>query len=251
MAWATCQQGLGCAPQFPQLQHLSRHIWPSRLWAEARSAAVGTVPRRREPACGCRRDAARRAGEAGRRKAGSERGGEKRGQGRGSPAREAREAGAPGPGGGRSPAPSRPVASGRVPSGPVPQRPARALAARSRGRGVRRCSLHSHGSALLPGQLRRGRLRLGPHSLSLQPARERPGEWRGPPGAHGVQPPWPLRLEFPTGFGGGERCRGPAAAAPLRRTRPPAARLGGSLHPRAPPVPRAPACIPQPLAKFK
>lgn len=86
--------------------------------------------------------------------------------------------------------------------------------------------------------------------MSLQPARERGGEWRRLPGAHGVHlhggRGWSF---FPAPAA--TAARGPAAAAPLRRTRPPTARLGGNVHPRAPPEPSAPAYGAQLLANFE
>lgn len=108
-------------------------------------------------------------------------------------AREVLEAAAPPLGRRRSPAPPRPAP-------PCPAASCRSHPAASRPRaprtlprrGARRCCLRSHGSALLPGLLRRGGLRPGPHSLSLQPARERPGEWRGLSWAQGVQLSWRL-----------------------------------------------------------
>lgn len=117
-------------------------------------------------------------------KAGRARGGEKCGQGRRSRAREEPEAAAPRRVRVRPqpcPAPPRPGPPALLRSRPAASRPRapRTLLAC----GASRCSLLSHGSALLPGRLRRGRLRPGPHSVSLQPARERPGEWRGQPGA--------------------------------------------------------------------
>lgn len=75
----------------------------------------------------------------------------------------------------------RPVPPRRV----VPGRPAASsLRTPRRVPACRRLPVHPahYGSALLPGRLRRGRLRPGPHSVSLQPARERSGEWRGLPG---------------------------------------------------------------------
>lgn len=68
-----------------------------------------------------------------------------------------------------------------------------------------------HGSALLPGCLRRGRLRSRPHSVPLQPARERPGEWHGQPlkaAAQSVVGPGPLGgsvLSGPLRSGGGSQ----------------------------------------------
>lgn len=106
-------------------------------------------------------------------------------------AREVLEAAAPPLGRRRSPAPPRPALPCSVL--PVPSRsvpPARSSHPPAQRRPP--VLLRSHGSALLPGLLRRGGLRPGPHSLSLQPARERPGEWRGLSWAQGVQLSWRL-----------------------------------------------------------
>lgn len=158
-----CQRGLsrtprsisgGAAPRHPRIR--------DRGAGWGGDSAPGTVRRRQS---------ARRA-----------RGGEKRGRGRRSRTREALEADALRPGCGLQPRPgpvrSCPAASRSVPSTGSSHPPG--------ARGALQCFQRSHGSALLPGRLRRGRLRPGPHSVSLQPARERRGEWRGLPGAHGV-----------------------------------------------------------------
>lgn len=90
---------------------------------------------------------------------------------------------------GRSSRPAPPSAS--VPASPrsVPPAPSSRSPRRTPWAGL----LRSHGSALLPGRLRRGWLRPGPHSVSLQSSRERPGEWRTTPA------PWRPRAEPPQG----------------------------------------------------
>lgn len=127
-------------------------------------AGVRVVTVRQEPAWECQRKAGQRTGQSGRgevrpRGAGrSAAGGGAGGRGK----REGQRCGVQG----AAAAPPRPAASCPV----VPQRPARALFVASRRFGVFWCSARSYGSALLPGRLRRGRLRPGPHSVSLQPA---------------------------------------------------------------------------------
>lgn len=142
-------------------------------------------------------------------------------------AREVLEAAAPPLGRRRSPAPPRPAPPRLAlqrPAGPIPQRPARALLAPSRAEapaGVACAAMAQHFSLAscdvvgfdLDHTLCRYNL---PESAPVSGA--------GCPGRKACS--------FHGGWG--EHRRGPAAAAPLRRTRPPPARRDGSVHPRFP-----------------